>query len=333
MWRRKRAFARRDTRPLGALPRFRLLGRKVWGLLGAHTNPFQTISVIIGMGTLVWGISQYLWTKEENDALQRQQAHYIAWQVVNSAQGRVVSGGRLDALEYLAHDGVSLADLSAPKANLDAVDLAGGYLVNADFTGAQMRWANLDGAILSAASFREADLVRSSFRDAKLGAGSFPLDRPGVDLSLWGGYGPADCENSAMMFVDLSNAGISQVNFTNASLSGALLIGTQARHANFNGASLRSAILEGADLSYATLLGANLTDANLDNTNLEGADIQGADFTAALNISKEQIEKAKHWEVAHFSDAMQKQLGITAPMPTRTANPFGEPRPTLTPAP
>ena len=40
------------------------------------------------------------------------QKHYLAWQVINSAQAKGGSGGRFDALEDLASDGVSLAGLN-----------------------------------------------------------------------------------------------------------------------------------------------------------------------------------------------------------------------------
>ena len=36
------------------------------------------------------------------------QKHYQAWQVINSAQGKGGSGGRIDALEELHADGVPL---------------------------------------------------------------------------------------------------------------------------------------------------------------------------------------------------------------------------------
>jgi hypothetical protein len=46
------------------------------------------------------------------------QKHYQAWQVINSAQGKGGSGGRIDALEELHADGVPLVGIDVNGAFL-----------------------------------------------------------------------------------------------------------------------------------------------------------------------------------------------------------------------
>lgn len=65
---------------------------------------------------ILWGARQLWLGRGERQAaeraaaeLARKAANYQAWQVVNTAQGKGGSGGRTDALEDLARNGVSLA--------------------------------------------------------------------------------------------------------------------------------------------------------------------------------------------------------------------------------
>src|SRR5580692_372016 len=76
------------------------------------------------------------------------QKHYQAWQVINTAEGKGGSGGRLDALQELNHDCVSLI----------GVDVAGAYLQGLNLEGAQVRRATFAGSDLRDADFRRANL-------------------------------------------------------------------------------------------------------------------------------------------------------------------------------
>ncbi|RPJ24847.1 MAG: toll/interleukin-1 receptor domain-containing protein [Chloroflexi bacterium] len=67
-----------------------------------------------------------------------------------------------------------------------------------------------------------------------------------------------------------------KIDFKEADLRGAILIG-----ANFEGVDLRRAKLNGADLRGALLNKANLREANLDGTDLRGADFIEAKLNAA----------------------------------------------------
>jgi uncharacterized protein YjbI with pentapeptide repeats len=117
------------------------------------------------------------------------QRHYQAWQVINTAQGKGGNGGRIEALEELNEDHVSLVgvDVSGAflqglhlekgdlaRATLNAADLRNAIVVSSDFRDADLRFAN----------FRECDCVRTSFRGAMLDEADFwGADLSGVDLT------------------------------------------------------------------------------------------------------------------------------------------------------
>jgi uncharacterized protein YjbI with pentapeptide repeats len=116
------------------------------------------------------------------------QRHYQAWQVINTAQGKGGSGGRIEALQELNADKVPLVGVDASgaflqgihleranllRANLSASDLRGGHFRSADLTYADLHDANFRGsdlehAVLSNAKMADVDLVGSNLAAAKL---------------------------------------------------------------------------------------------------------------------------------------------------------------------
>jgi pentapeptide repeat protein len=121
-------------------------------------------------------------------ALALKASNYQAWAVVNSAQGKGGSGGRIDALQDLNRNGVSLAGVrldgawlegialpgatltraSLREANLSGARLAGANLEGADLTGARLTGADLQGALLKGAILAEAELGTADLRRADL---------------------------------------------------------------------------------------------------------------------------------------------------------------------
>jgi hypothetical protein len=135
------------------------------------------------------------------------QKHYQAWQVINTAQGKGGSGGRIEALQELAADhvplvgvdvggaflqGIRLPRAGMTRANLSAVDarnsdfqgtdlsfanlhsgnfrgsnLSGANLLDADMGDADLCSANLTGASLQGATLDEAELGNADLRDVK----------------------------------------------------------------------------------------------------------------------------------------------------------------------
>ena len=129
------------------------------------------------------------------------QKHYQAWQVINSAQGKGGSGGRIDALEELHADGVPLVGVDVSGAFLQDIDLSRANLLRANFraadvrggnfSGAQMQYGNLASANFRDANLRNADLRNATLQDADLtGANLSEADLGGVNLAK------ADLRNS-----------------------------------------------------------------------------------------------------------------------------------------
>jgi Pentapeptide repeats (8 copies) len=145
---------------------------------------------------------------ESGDRLK--QKHYQAWQVINSAQGKGGNGGRIDALEELNADGVSLVGVNLASAFLMGAHLPKAKLARANFDAADARNADLRGANIVNASLRSAN-----FRDAHLQETSFA--------------------GSVLDEADLTAA-----NLTGADLTGASLEDTDLRNANLQGTKWNS---------------------------------------------------------------------------------------------
>lgn len=127
---------------------------------------------------VLWGARQ-LWlgrgerqhAEREAAEVARKAANYQAWQVVNTAQGKGGSGGRIDALQDLVRNGVSLAGVQLDGSWLEGVrlplaDLRRASLRNANLRGADLRGANLERADLSGADFTGANLRDALLREA-----------------------------------------------------------------------------------------------------------------------------------------------------------------------
>ncbi len=101
------------------------------------------------------------------------QRHYQAWQVINTAQGKGGSGGRIDALQELNADGVPLVGVDVSSAFLQGLKLEHANLRRSNFSAADLRGSDLSGANFSdadlhAANFRGSNLQQASFEDADM---------------------------------------------------------------------------------------------------------------------------------------------------------------------
>ncbi len=171
---------------------------------------------------------------------RRKAKHYQAWQVINSAQGKVGSGGRIDALQDLNEDKVSLTGVDISKAYIPEINLTRADLHHANLTGADLNNADLTGAFLSSADLTGAKVYAVNFSGAMLFAATL------TDADLSG----ADLTEANVMAVNLSEANLTNTNFTRANLVAA----------NLGGANLTRADLKLANLTRANLKGANLKD-------------------------------------------------------------------------
>src|SRR5713226_6211059 len=101
----------------------------------------EVLEYLSSFGVLIAVVSYFA---ESGDRIK--QKHYQAWQVINSAQGKGGSGGRIDALEELHADGVPLVGVDVSGAFLQGIDLSGANLLRANFRAADVRGGNFNGA-------------------------------------------------------------------------------------------------------------------------------------------------------------------------------------------
>lgn len=131
------------------------------------------------------------------------QRHYQAWAVINTAQGKGGSGGRVDAMEDLNNDGISLI----------GVDVKGVYLQDVHLEKARLRRAEL-----SESDLRNADLRMAGLQDAMISN--------------------ANLRYCDLRGCDFSGATLDDTDFVRADLSGANLDGVTLNRADFCHANL-----------------------------------------------------------------------------------------------
>ena len=154
-----------------------------WAAYGLSRWSFLEVLEYLGSLSVLIGVIFYF--SESGDRIK--QRHYQAWQVINTAQGKGGSGGRIEALQELNADkvplvgvdvssaflqGVHLPHANLLRADLGAADLRGSALQSTDLTfanlrSANLRNANLDRAIFSSANLSDADLLGSNLAGAK----------------------------------------------------------------------------------------------------------------------------------------------------------------------
>ena len=137
---------------------------------------------------LVFAAYQLWARRSEAAALSRKASNYQAWSVVNSAQDKGGSGGRIDALQDLNRNEVSLAGVRLDGAWLRGISLRGARLGqcgmrDADLTGANLAEAGLEGADLTGVNLTGADLRGAFLKGAQVaGAMLGTADLRGADL-------------------------------------------------------------------------------------------------------------------------------------------------------
>jgi BTB/POZ domain-containing protein KCTD9 len=152
-------------------------------LLGKGVNFVIEKGVLL---TIAVGVFQYIKTIPEvykRTLEQKKQTQYQAWQIVNSTKGNSSSSGRIQALQDLNEDKISLSGISADQAYLIKIDLreadlefaslkkarlSGANLYKADFWKASLQGTNFYGASLRKAAFNRANLQGAIFNEADL---------------------------------------------------------------------------------------------------------------------------------------------------------------------
>jgi len=97
---------------------------------------------------------------------QRKAKHYQAWQVITLAQGQQSSGGRIDALQDLNKDEISLFAVDISGAFLPGIKLKDAFLADANLAEAELMFADLSEAYLGGANLSGADLFNANLAEA-----------------------------------------------------------------------------------------------------------------------------------------------------------------------
>lgn len=176
----------------------------LWEWIAYALSRWTFLEVLEYLSSLSVLIAVILFFKEAPDRVK--QKHYQAWQVINTAQGKGGSGGRLEALYELNRDGVPLIGVDVSHAFLQGVQLPKAMLERADFTAVDAREADLSGSDLG-----DAELAYVNLRHARLHDVNF--------------------RNA-----NLSNADLNSANLSGSNLSGANLDNADLRFTNFDGA-------------------------------------------------------------------------------------------------
>ena len=176
---RKQSSAHKWTLPFIAL-------EWIWEWVAFALSNWTFLEVLEYLGSFSVLVAVILYFSESGDRIK--QRHYQAWQVINTAQGKGGSGGRIEALQELNEDkvplvgvdvssaflqGVHLKSANLLRSNFSAADLRNSDLSHCNFTLANLGSANFRGAILDHTTFaqadlRNADLNGSSLADADL---------------------------------------------------------------------------------------------------------------------------------------------------------------------
>jgi len=130
------------------------------------------LEVLEYLGALSVLFAVIFYVSEAGD--RREQKHYQAWQVINTAQGKGGSGGRIEALEELNADGVALVGVDVDGAFLQGVHLKKAGMARANLNAVDARdshfeLSDLSYANLTSANFRHGDFSRANLEHADLG--------------------------------------------------------------------------------------------------------------------------------------------------------------------
>jgi uncharacterized protein YjbI with pentapeptide repeats len=240
-----------------------------------------------------------------------------AWQAINSADSaaasagrRTGSGGRIEALQTLNREKVSLKGLVVTGAYLEGIELPAGDLVTSHFDAARLARAVFDKATLNYAHFERAHMQfahlngtkarYSTFSRAFLNDADFSFDRTVAceSASAWSSasgsalkvnFGPDDYDATwravprgfgGQSFVQ-DGTNLYDAAFVEASLHRARFCGAYLYQAQFDGADAMGAKFNGTAARYASFRGAVLESADFRHADLAHADFTGACLVGA----------------------------------------------------
>src|SRR5690242_1924374 len=190
-----------------------------WAAYALSRWSFLEVLEYLGSLSILVGIIFYF--SESADRIK--QRHYQAWQVINTAQGKGGSGGRIEALQELSEDKVPLVGVDVSGAFVQGISLPRAHLRRANFSVADARNSNfrsaeLIDADLGSANFRGSDMHEAILQGAKLDDADFW----GVDLT------GADLSDASIADTDLRNADLNGIRWEHIrSIRGANIFGAK----------------------------------------------------------------------------------------------------------
>jgi len=208
---------RRKQIPSWSMPFFAI--EWVWEWTAFLLSRWAFVVVLEYLGSLSILVAVFFYFHDSGNRVK--QRHYQAWQVINTAQGKGGSGGRIEALQELNEDGVPLVGVDASGAFLQGVHLGKARLLRSDFSAADLRNSDFKAADLQDSDLHSANFRQSSFEKASLfGARMNDSDLQGTNLS------GADLSGAMLDNADLRFAIMNNTNWSNIrSIKGANLFG------------------------------------------------------------------------------------------------------------
>lgn len=207
-----------------------------WAAYGLSRWSFLEVLEYLSSLSVLVGVILYF--SESGDRIK--QRHYQAWQVINTAQGKGGSGGRIEALQELNADKVPLVGVDVSSAFLQGLNLAGANLMRSDFSSADLRNSNFTAANftlanLNSANLRGAALIRTNFTHADLRS----TDLTGSDLA------GADFSGIMLDDADLRDANLAGVQWQNLkSIQRANIAGVKNAPAGFADWALKNGAVD-----------------------------------------------------------------------------------------
>jgi len=160
----------------------------------------------------------------------------------------------------------------------DNENLTGASLVGANLTNARMVGAEMSGVDATDAIFRGANLAYVNMKGAILTRAVFEGDATTNPADLSYAYMP----NARLDYAHLNNVTANyahiyggQATVSHATMEGVHLANSVLSYMDFSQASMKGAVLTGANLISASFLGTDLTNADLVGTSLQGTSFDG----------------------------------------------------------
>ena len=174
-----------------------------WEWVAYALSNWSFLEVLEYLGSFGVLIAVVFYFAESGDRVK--QKHYQAWQVINTAQGKGGNGGRIEALQELNTDGISLVGVDVSDAFLQGVHLERARLGRSNFNAADLRESDFSLADFSDADLQSANLRQSTLRGADLEGADFTY------ADLWG----ADLSGAQLSGAKLAGADLSYANLAN----------------------------------------------------------------------------------------------------------------------